>query len=186
MYRRDLLFNICLNDLFLFSENIDTCNFADDTKFHDCNKDLNSFINRLELDSLFAIEWFGNNNMKLNQNKCHLIVSRLIWKWICLCWFVNNLGDWKLLSIIIDRKLNFNDYVTSVWRYVGKKLSVLARLSYCIWVLKKRRILLKNFIKTQFSFCSLVWMTHSATLNHKINHLNERALRIVYMIYDCS
>ena len=67
--------------------------------------------------------------MKLNQDKCHLIVSRLIWKWICLCWFVNNLGDWKLLSIIIDRKLNFNDYVTSVWRYVGKKLSVLARLS---------------------------------------------------------
>ena len=69
MYRRDLLFNICLNDLFLLSENIDTCNFADDTKFHDCNKDLNSFINRLELDSLFAIEWFGNNNMKLNQHE---------------------------------------------------------------------------------------------------------------------
>ena len=30
---------------------------------------------RLEHDSLLAIEWFGNNHMKLNQEKCHLSVS---------------------------------------------------------------------------------------------------------------
>ena len=26
-------------------------------------------------DSLLAIEWFENNNIKLNQDKCHLIFS---------------------------------------------------------------------------------------------------------------
>ena len=51
------------------------CNFADDTTFHACDKDLSSFINRLEHDSLLAIEWFENNHMKLNQEKCHLLVS---------------------------------------------------------------------------------------------------------------
>ena len=38
-------------------------------------KDLSSFINKLKHDSLLAIEWFENNYMKLNQEKCHLLVS---------------------------------------------------------------------------------------------------------------
>ena len=33
---------------------------------------------------------------------------------------------------------------------------------------------------SQFSYCPLVWMCHSRTLNNKINNLHERALRLVY------
>ena len=71
-----MLFNIYLNDLLLFVESTEVCNFADDTTFFACEKDLNSLINRLEHDSLIAIEWFENNNcMNLSQEKCHLLVS---------------------------------------------------------------------------------------------------------------
>ena len=31
-----------------------------------------SLINRSEHDSYLAAEWFENNSMKLNQEKCHL------------------------------------------------------------------------------------------------------------------
>ena len=34
------------------------CNFADDTTFYACDKDLGSLVIRLEHDSLLAIEWF--------------------------------------------------------------------------------------------------------------------------------
>ena len=37
--------------------------------------DLHSLIRRLENDSSLAIEWFENNNMKLNQDNCHLLIS---------------------------------------------------------------------------------------------------------------
>ena len=70
-----LLFNIYLNDLFFLSEFTDLCNFADGTIFYACDMDLNSLIKRLEYNSFLAIEWFENNNMKLNQNNCHLPVS---------------------------------------------------------------------------------------------------------------
>ena len=70
-----LLFNIYVNDFFLLPEYTDVCNFADNTTFHACDKDLNALINRFEHDSLLAIEWLKNNKMKLNQAKCHLIVS---------------------------------------------------------------------------------------------------------------
>ena len=39
---------------------------------------------------------------------------------------------------------------------------------------------MKTFIQSQFNYNPLVWMFHSRTLNHKINKLHERALRIVY------
>ena len=39
---------------------------------------------------------------------------------------------------------------------------------------------MKAFIMSQFSYCPLVWMCHSRTLNNKINKLHERALRLAY------
>ena len=53
----------------------EVCNFADNTTFYACDKDLNHLINRLEHHSFLAIEWFENNSMKLNDDKCHLLIS---------------------------------------------------------------------------------------------------------------
>ena len=53
----------------------EVCNFADNTTFFACDKDLGSLINILEHDSLLAIEWFQNNYIKLNENECHLLIG---------------------------------------------------------------------------------------------------------------
>ena len=45
------------------------------TTFHACDNDLKILIKRLEHDAFLAIEWFEANNMKLNKDKCHLLVS---------------------------------------------------------------------------------------------------------------
>ena len=67
-----LLFNIFINDMFYITELTDVCNFADDTTFHVCDSSLEDLLNRLEHD---AIGWFDYNYMKLNKDKCHLIIS---------------------------------------------------------------------------------------------------------------
>ena len=72
---RPLPFNIYLNVLFYLAESTNVCNVAGDTTFDIYDKDLNSFINRLEYDSYIATEWFENNSLKLNQDECHLLVS---------------------------------------------------------------------------------------------------------------
>ena len=69
------LFDSYLNDLFYIAESTNVCNVAHDTTFYACDKDVNSLINRLEHDSDLAIAWFENNSIKLNQDKCHLLVS---------------------------------------------------------------------------------------------------------------
>ena len=45
---------------------------------------------------------------------------------------------------------------------------------------KKRRILMNAFITSQFSYCPLVWMSHSRAMNNRINKIHEKALRLVY------
>ena len=69
-----LLFNIYVNDLFYLAEFAEVCNFADDTTFFACDKDVKTLISRLQHDSRLTIEWFESNYMKLNQDKCHLLV----------------------------------------------------------------------------------------------------------------
>ena len=61
----------------------------------------------------------------------------------------------------------------------GRKLSVLARLSNYM-SFEKRKILLKTFVEPQFGYCPLTWMFHGRRVNSKINHIHERALRIIY------
>ena len=46
--------------------------------------------------------------------------------------------------------------------------------------LKKRRVLIKSFIEVQCGYCQLTWMFYPRDLNRKVNHIHQRALRIVY------
>ena len=70
-----LLFNIYLNDLFWVYQNTEACNFADDTTLYACDQDIETVIRNLEHDSLLVMEWFEWNYMKLNADKCHLLIS---------------------------------------------------------------------------------------------------------------
>ena len=86
----------------------DVCSYADDTTFHARDLDLK----RLEHDAALAIEWFESNYMKLNQDKCHFLLSGHKYETL----FVN-VGEtkiWeskqqKLLVILIDRDLKFDN-----------------------------------------------------------------------------
>ena len=45
---------------------------------------------------------------------------------------------------------------------------------------KKQRVIMNGFITSQFSYCPLVWMFNSRTLNNRINKIHKKALRLVY------
>ena len=183
-----ILFNIYLNDLFFILKECDVCNFADDTTPYVCDKDIKNLFLRLEHDSALAIEWFQYNYMKLNTDKCHLLVSGNKYEhtWVKL----ENQMIWeeksvKLLGINIDSQLKFDNHVLLICLKAGRKLSALTRIVQYL-SFKKKRMLLKSFFESQFNYCPLIWMFHSRTVNNKINQLHERALRLVYNDYDST
>ena len=177
-----LLFNIYINDLFYLTEMTDVCNFANDTTFFACDSDLKHLMERLEYDTKLAIEWFENNYMKLNEGKCHLLVAgdryESLWAKIGETRLWESKNE-KLLGLTIDRNLNFDDYVITLCKRAGRKLSALSRISNYM-SFEKKRILLKAFVESQFGYCSPTWMFHSRRTNAKINHVHETAIRIVY------
>ena len=85
-----------------------------------------------------------------------------------------------MVGLDIDRNLNFNEYLPSLSRKAGNKLSVLATPSNFMSFNQRHHILLKTFTKSQFEYCPLIWMLYSRRVNNKINHLHERSLRTVY------
>ena len=61
-----LLFNIYINDLLLFTQNSDICNYADDITIYSCDKNLDNITHELENDCNLALKWFAGNFMKSN------------------------------------------------------------------------------------------------------------------------
>ena len=51
---------------------------------------------------------------------------------------------------------------------------------------KQRKLLLNAFITAQLSYAPVIWMFHPRKLNNRINHIHERALRLVYKDYTSS
>ena len=177
-----LLFNIFINDLFYFFDKIDVCNYADDTTLHGCDENLEVLVERLECAANIAVIWFKHNHMKLNPDKCHLLVCG--YKHECL---LANMGgapviesyEENFLGISIDRDLTFENYVNNLCRNAGKKLNALSRQCK-ILPFYKRKTMMNAFFDSLFAYCPLVWMFHSRIINTKINNLHYRALRIIY------
>ena len=63
----------------------------------------------------------------------------------------------KLLGVTIDKNLKFNNHISDMCIKASRKLTALGRLSRLL-PFAKRRLLMKSFIETQFSYCPLIWM----------------------------
>ena len=183
-------FNIYINDLFFLFIYSDICNMADDTTPYVCDIDLPSLIHNLQGDVSSVISWFEANYLILNPDKCHFLISgpktvveqmsievgdQVIWESL----------EEKLLGVTIDKKLKFDSHLNNICKKAAAKVTALTRLAK-IMPFEKKRILMNAFIESQFSYCPLVWMFCSRTMNNKINCIHKRALRLVYLDYVSS
>ena len=130
-----LLFNIYINDLFFLAENINVCNYADETTYYACDKDFQRLILKLEHDSVLAIEWFEYNFMKLIQDTYLLLILEHKYEsvWANIgphkIWESN---EKKLLGVNVDRNLKFSYYILKVQScklYDNKYMTTLTQIT---------------------------------------------------------
>ena len=151
-------------------------NYADDTTPYAIKKKFVELIDALQLDSQTLLDWINTNHFELNADKCKLLVSNkddnlsiVIEGETIICQ-----KSVKLFGVKIDNQLNFSEHIAGICKKVSFKLHALARVSLLMNP-DKLRLLMKAFIESQFSYCSLIWMFHNRTLNNRINTLHERA-----------
>ena len=175
-----LLFNLFINDIFFFLDKTFIANYADDNTQYATEKNVHELLNRMEHETSIVLNWFKINEMKSNDNKCHLIVPNETDVSVnigqeCL----KGEDSVTLLGILIDSKLNFTLHIRSMLKKGNQKLHALARISKYV-SRKKMKLIVETFIKSQFNYCPLLWMFHSRHLNKRINKLHKRALRLLY------
>ena len=119
-----LLFSSCINDLLIFIQNADICHYADNTTIYTCDKNLKDLIHRLEHDCSVALYLFRDNFMKLDAEKCHLLVLGQSSNDSVIVRIGNsevvNSTEERLLGVQIDSKL----FLTMVSRNCPKRPAI--------------------------------------------------------------
>ena len=162
-------------------------NYADDSTPYCTELKISDVLIKLESAAETLLQWFKDNRMKANPDKYHLLINNTKKGFqIKICnETVSNSKYEKLLGVKVDHELNFNEHVSSLCKKASQKVNALSRIASYL-TFDQRRLILNSFITSHFSYCAIVWMFHSRKLNERINHIHERALRIVYKDFNSS
>ena len=129
-----LLFNIFINDLYLWLTKTDLLNFADDNTISAAEKTIENLISVLERQSQDAIEWFKVNEMIVNPDKFQAIIVKKNSKMENSYPLnindqtINSENSVKLLGIEIDNKLSFEQHISTLCKKASNQLNAIGRI----------------------------------------------------------
>ena len=124
-----------------------------------------AILEKLEKGIQSMFDWFSEDVLKANDDKCHLIASSKVPADIQISDIkVTSQSRDKLLGIHIDNRLNFDYHVSQLCKKASKKLHALTRIFKYVETSKHRVF-----------YCPLIWMFHSRRMEHRINKIHERA-----------
>ena len=155
-----LLFNIFINDFYLWITKTDLLNFADDNNISAVEKTIENLISTLE-EAQAASEWFKMNEMIVNPDKFQAIIINKNSKMKDS--YPLNISDQKinsencvkLLGIEIDNKLCFEQHISTLCKKASNQLNAIGRIQKYI-AFKEKGILLNSFVYSNFNYCPLV------------------------------
>ena len=92
----------------------------------------------------------------------------------------------KLLGITIELiGLNFTPHLGNLIKKGNQKLHVLSRVK-CYMGFEQNKFLMSSFIKSQFSYCPLIWLFCSRNFVNKLNNIHEKCLQFITNDYDAN
>ena len=141
-----LLFNLFINDLVLFIEYTALGNYADDNNLSITGTNIENIKKLLLADFKTVIEWFSDNYMIINPDKC---------KYMCMGKNSDGIdtlssnefnlknSDYEIiLGITIEQKLTFTKHIKNLCKKAGQKLCALLRISPYLDENKKEAVIL--------------------------------------------
>ena len=117
-------------DLFYECEDSNVASYTDDTTSYSRATDIPSVALELQVSATKLFRWFKNNNLKANPGKSHILLSSKKPEIVS----VNGISlvassHEKLLAVIIDSELKFENHITELCLKVSEKNNALCRTS---------------------------------------------------------
>ena len=128
------MFNIFINDLLFFINEVKLANFADDNTIYEAKRDFNELLRLLEKENEVAIKWFSDNDMIVNPKLFQAIIINRQNRSNHTCWLTINNAEIKskesvtFLGIEIDNKLTFEKRVLTICKEANNQLNAISRI----------------------------------------------------------
>ena len=149
-----LVFNVFINDIFMFIE-------KSDNTIYDCGEDLSNILENLKHDMKILLKWFRINTLQANPGKFQFKIlgkkNRNSVKLIINSIEIEESEKVVLLGITTDDLLTFNEHIDNLCRTANYKLYALRRIRKYL-SLEKAKLLWNSFINSQFNYAPLVWL----------------------------
>ena len=84
----------------------------------------------------------------------------------------------KLLGVIIDTQLNFNEHIDNLWKKLTQCIAVLKKIRHHL-PLDQRILYYKTMIKQTMMYGSSVWVSTSVDNVNKVFRLQKRTARVI-------
>ena len=178
------------NDTFYSVDFSTIYNYADDNTFSYADYDLKNVISKLESDSQKMLDWFANNLMQANPDKLQaLAIGKKTFK-EQICFDLNGSKikceeHVKLLGVTIDYELNFDKHILEICKKSARQLNVLKIIGRYLNKLGRITIYY-SFILSNFNYCPVTWHFCSEKNTMKMEKIQERALRFIYIVHLTS
>ena len=134
-----------------------------------------------------VFNWFSMNYLKAIPGKSHLLLTSNNEASVELLptsideTDIKSSSSKKLLGVIIDNKLTFNEPVSKLCKKASNKLHALTRISKYM-TKDKLRTIMSAFFSSLFPYCPLTWMFHNRTLNNRINKNIQKLALEMYRV----
>ena len=121
-----LSFNAVINDIFMFNEKTEICNFADDNTIYDCGEDLSNILENLQHNLKILLKFLRINSLQANPQ--FMILGKKKRNSVKLKINTTKIEESRnvvLLGITIDNLLIFNEHIDNLCRTANYKLHAL-------------------------------------------------------------
>ena len=183
-----LLFLLFINDLPLYTDNVTTDLYADDTTLYDIQDSLEQIENNLQIAINNLHIWCQNNGMILNSAKTKVMLVTTNQKRQRL----NNdnldlnfnnepltmITNEKILGVYVDNNLTWSEHIKRLTKKIASRIWLLSKIKK--FLNQTHRVLFyKSYIQPHIDFCNIVWGNSSETNKLKILRLQKRACRVI-------
>lgn len=183
-----LMFLIFINDLPLYTSNVITDLYADDTTLYDVSESIEDIQINLQLALNNLDAWCKVNGMLVNTDKTKLMLiatpqkrSRLGCDTLNLKYKNDKLkaieSD-KILGVFVDNNLLWSQHVKHLTKKMASNLWLLSKIKGFLSI-QHRIQFYKSYVQPHIDYCNIVWGNTSLTNKCKIFRLQKRACRII-------
>ena len=183
-----LLFSLFINDLPLYTDNVSTDLYADDTTLYDIQDSVEQIESNLQTAINNLHIWCQNNGMILNSAKTKVMLVTTNQKRQRL----NNdnldlnfnnepltlITNEKILGVYVDNNLTWSEHIKRLTRKIASSIWLLSKIKKILNQTHRVQFY-KSYIQPHIDFCNIIWGSSSETNKLKILRLQKRACRVI-------